>query len=91
MKISRPRFDQLSRYRMAAVLFVLLYLFLMGRAFLHWPELSRPAIISVWFILTTPALVLIAWNLAQSSIYIYRKRRALDRMLDQRRTEKETT
>jgi hypothetical protein len=85
------RFDHLSRYRAATFLFIVVYVMLMSRTFLHWPDWDRQAILTMWFVLTTPALILVLWNLAQSSIYIYRKRRDLDRMLDERRTQQEET
>lgn len=87
----RRRFDHLSRYRAATFLFVIMYVILMSRTFLHWPDWNRQSILIMWFVLTTPALILVLWNLTQSSIYIYRKRRALDKMLDERQAQRKTT
>jgi phosphatidylglycerophosphate synthase len=83
----RYRFDQFTRYRIAALLFVALYVFLMSRAFLNWPDWGRGTAMLVWFTLTTPALILVLWNVVQSSIVIYRKRRTINQMLDERQSE----
>lgn len=86
----RMRFDQFARYRIAALLFSAMYVLLMTRAFLHWPTLGRQSILIMWFAFTTPALLLILWNVAQSSVDIYRRRRTLDRMLDERASDEVT-
>jgi hypothetical protein len=65
-----------------------MYALLMTRAFLDWPDWGRKPILVLWFAFTTPALALILWNVAQSSFDIYRRRRTLDRMLDEKAGER---
>jgi hypothetical protein len=62
-------------------MFAFLYAFLMCTGLLHWPRLDRRVILALWYGLTTPALALIVWNVAQESWTIIRRRRMIDHML----------
>lgn len=71
----------MGRYRVATFLFGILYVLLMGR-WLRWPNLPREVILSLWFLLSTPAMVLLIINLYQETRQVYHGRRRIDRLLD---------
>ncbi len=76
-----PKFDRLIRYRVVAVLFLLLYILLMSRTIFQWPNWDQNTLRGIWYALTTPTLILILWNVGQESWTILRRRRIIDRML----------
>lgn len=84
--VKRPSFDRMARYRYATFLFGIVYVMLMLR-WARWPELSREVLLSMWFLLTTPAIIMLVINLVQETARIYHTRRRIDRMLDEQRED----
>lgn len=87
MASKRPRIDHLTRYWVAALLFLGMYATLTTRALFEWPDVDKTTLRILWLALTTPALVLVLWNLTSTSVRIRRRRRKIDRMLDEKAEE----
>jgi hypothetical protein len=58
-----------------------MYVVLVTRLF-HWPDLPKDVIRGIFFGLSTPAMILLLYNVFEGSIQLYRARRKIDRMLD---------
>lgn len=81
------RLDRMGRYRLAALLFGLMYILLITRA-VGWPDLPTDVLRACFFALSTPAMALLVYNLAEASWQIYRTRRRIDKLLSDHETDK---
>lgn len=82
----KGNFDRMARYRMAAFIFGVVYLVLITRWLLGWPDVPTAAIRAFFLTLTTLGMVLLVYNLCEASVAVYKGRRRIDKMLDERRT-----
>lgn len=72
----------MTRYRVATILSVLVFLWLNMVVWAQWPTFDRTTSLIIWFSLTTPAVILGMFNWAQETYLIYKRRRKIDRLLD---------
>lgn len=86
MKTNRlRRFDHMTRYKVAAILFSLVYVLLWLRVLFDWPDVSVEIMRVLWVALTTPAMFLILYNVVDSSWTIFKTRRRINKLLDDRK------